>query len=851
MSTALYRRYRPQTFDEVIGQEHVTEPLKAALRSGRVNHAYLFSGPRGCGKTTSARILARCLNCVQGPTDTPCGVCDSCRELATGGPGSIDVVEIDAASHNGVEDARSLRERAAFAPARDRFKVFILDEAHMVTPQGFNALLKLVEEPPPHVKFIFATTEPDKVLGTIKSRTHHYPFRLVPPEAMQKYMLQLSELEHIKVGDGVLPLVVRAGGGSVRDSLSVLDQLMAGASDGEINYSRAVALLGYTDAALLDEIVGALAGHDGAAAYEIIERMVESGHDPRRFVEDLLQRLRDLVIIAVAGDATEGVFGSLPSDQVERMLGQARTWGARGLARAADLTAEALTSMSGATSPRLLLELLIARILVAPVQAAAPAGDNSEPARTGGGSVGEANAGGSAKERLMAQLREKRAEAEPSQEQPEAAKSEPAPPQVKQPAGVKPAAEAKPEVPAEKPAEAKTGPATVQAPAPQPQPEPVKTEEKPADPGKSAPAAENHPTSPSVMIRDRWNEVVAAVKLSSRAAWTFISQNTHPGPVYQDVLYLIVPTEGLANPVKRYEHEISHSIFEALGLKLRVEGVTESRLQQIMSDLKAAPAPSASATPGAPAAPKQQAPARAEQVKPAQSRLAQTQPAQSQARPAPTPQSAALAPVTQPRPLRPQNPEPKEDPAPFDDGWGPVAIPGGQQAAQSEPAVPEVKPAAPQPELAPQAVVRQVAVKPVTEAEVASLSAPQPAPQATPIPSAAKVVELAVSPAPVAPTAPSAQEDEAEDDIELDNYSADDFVEFDDDEPTPAETHTFADDEDMPSMYDQDYEEPVPVAGVEVAASILGGSIVDEYIEDASSPNGMRKIRRQGDTAGV
>ena len=288
MSTALYRRYRPESFAEVIGQEHVTVPLSAALDKDRVNHAYLFSGPRGCGKTTSARILARCLNCEQGPTSTPCGVCDSCVDLARGGPGSLDVVEIDAASHGGVDDARSLRERAVFAPARDRFKIFIIDEAHMVSTQGFNALLKIVEEPPPHVRFVFATTEPEKVIGTIRSRTHHYPFRLVPPERLQAYLAELCEREGVRVGQGVLPLVVRAGAGSVRDSLSVLDQLIAGAGPGGLEYGTAVSLLGYTDGALLDDVVDALAAGDGATVFRVVDRVIESGHDPRRFVEDLL-----------------------------------------------------------------------------------------------------------------------------------------------------------------------------------------------------------------------------------------------------------------------------------------------------------------------------------------------------------------------------------------------------------------------------------------------------------------------------------------------------------------------------------------------------------------------------------
>ncbi len=363
-SLALYRRYRPETFAEVIGQEHVTDPLQQALRNNRVNHAYLFSGPRGCGKTTSARILARCLNCEQGPTPTPCGECQSCQDLARNGPGSIDVIEIDAASHGGVDDARELREKAFFGPAASRYKIYIIDEAHMVTSAGFNALLKVVEEPPEHLKFIFATTEPEKVIGTIRSRTHHYPFRLVPPGTLRDYLGEVCGREDIPVEEGVLPLVVRAGAGSVRDSMSVMDQLLAGAREEGVTYAMATSLLGYTDGSLLDSVVESFATGDGAAAFEVVDRVIEGGNDPRRFVADLLERLRDLVILAAVPDAVEKGLIDAPADVLERMQAQASTFGAAELSRAADLVNEGLTEMRGATSPRLQLELICARVLL-------------------------------------------------------------------------------------------------------------------------------------------------------------------------------------------------------------------------------------------------------------------------------------------------------------------------------------------------------------------------------------------------------------------------------------------------------------------------------------------------------
>ncbi|MDP9408397.1 MAG: DNA polymerase III subunit gamma and tau, partial [Actinomycetota bacterium] len=365
MSLALYRKYRPGSFAEVVGQEHVTEPLQRALANGRVGHAYLFSGPRGCGKTSSARILARSLNCVQGPTPTPCGACDSCVALRPDGPGSLDVIEIDAASHGRIDDARELRERAFFSPISARYKIYIIDEAHMVTKEGFNALLKLVEEPPDFLKFVFATTEPDKVLATIRSRTQHYPFRLVPPSVLRDHLARVCEAEGVAVEATVLPLVVRAGAGSVRDSLSLLDQLLAGAGPEGLTLPDALGLLGYTDASLLDEVVQAFAAGDAAAVYETVDRVVEGGTDPRRFAADLLERLRDLVVLeAVPGAADQGLLEGCSPDQVERMTAQASSLGRAELSRAADLLHAGLVEMRGTTSPRLLLELICARILL-------------------------------------------------------------------------------------------------------------------------------------------------------------------------------------------------------------------------------------------------------------------------------------------------------------------------------------------------------------------------------------------------------------------------------------------------------------------------------------------------------
>ena len=378
MTTALYRRYRPESFAELIGQSQVTDPLRSALRADRVNHAYLFSGPRGCGKTTSARILARCLNCKEGPTDTPCGKCDSCIELSRGGPGSLDVVEIDAASHNGVDDARDLRERAIFAPARDRYKIFILDEAHMVTPQGFNALLKIVEEPPEHVKFIFATTEPEKVIGTIRSRTHHYPFRLVPPGELLEYLGTILESEGFSAEAGVMPLVVRASGGSVRDALSLLDQLIAGSESKEVAYQRAVNLLGFTHDELMSEVIEAFAEIDAAKAFSSVDKVIQSGQDARRFLEDLLERLRDLMLVSSLGNDAKAILRGIGPEQFDILTIQASRFGLSDLTAAAEATSKALSDTSAASNPRLQLELLCARVL-APVSQRSLAAIQQEP----------------------------------------------------------------------------------------------------------------------------------------------------------------------------------------------------------------------------------------------------------------------------------------------------------------------------------------------------------------------------------------------------------------------------------------------------------------------------------------
>ncbi len=563
MTTALYRRYRPDTFADVIGQEHVTEPLVQALRADKVTHAYLFSGPRGCGKTTSARILARCLNCAQGPTPEPCGQCASCVELARGGPGSLDVVEIDAASHGGVDDARDLRERATFAPARDRYKVFILDEAHMVTSQGFNALLKIVEEPPEHVKFIFATTEPDKVIGTIRSRTHHYPFRLVGPATLLPYLEQICEAEGVPVGSGVLPLVVRAGGGSVRDSLSVLDQLVAGADDGGIDYERAVALLGYTHAALLDDAVDAIAARDGGSAFRVVDRVVSSGHEPRRFVEDLLERLRDLIVIAASGESAGAVLRELPADQLDRMRGQAAALGSAELSRSADLANTALTEMTGATSPRLHLELLVARLLL-------PAADD--------GTTGLA----ARLDRVERELGSSRSAAgtgsasapAPAPAPASGAASSPAPP-ASPPAEPEPDADSRPPAPEPKTDTGRRAAAEEPETTAVDQAVPA-AELAPPAAEPTAPAAEPAAATGGVeaeTVRRRWPEVLDTLRGLRMATWVLVSQNAQVTQVTAEAVTLGFTTPQLAATFRNGTHaeNVRRALHETLGLDARVE----------------------------------------------------------------------------------------------------------------------------------------------------------------------------------------------------------------------------------------------------------------------------------------
>ncbi|MEP7018582.1 MAG: DNA polymerase III subunit gamma and tau [Actinomycetota bacterium] len=557
MSTALYRRYRPESFADVIGQEHVTEPLMQALRTGRVNHAYLFSGPRGCGKTTSARILARCLNCEQGPSPVPCGVCDSCVALARSGSGSVDVIEIDAASHGGVDDARDLRERAAYGPAQSRYKVYIIDEAHMVTPQGFNALLKIVEEPPEHVKFIFATTEPDKVIGTIRSRTHHYPFRLVPPLRLQSYLGELCTAEKVAVAPGVLSFVVRAGGGSVRDSLSVLDQLIAGSGDEGLTYAGAAALLGFTPGELLDATIDGLAAGDGGAVFHQIDKVIETGHDPRRFVEDLLERLRDLIVVAAVPDGASSILRGIPEDQLERIRQQSAAFGPGALSRSADIVNAGLTEMTGATAPRLQLELICARVLLP-----GASGESGYAARLDrlerrleiGGAPAPAGSR-PVPQVVVSQQREVDRPATTTTPEPTAT----APPARREPrAAAPPPAQSARRL---QPAQATEG---VQPSATQ-------------SPSGEAPHFGPRPGGiDTAAIRRSWPDVLAKIFTIRRATWTFLSEHTQVMDYDGKRLLLGIQTEGLATTFRRGQHAelVRQALSEVLGVEAVVEAVS-------------------------------------------------------------------------------------------------------------------------------------------------------------------------------------------------------------------------------------------------------------------------------------
>ena len=533
MSLALYRKYRPSTFSEVIGQEHVTEPLSNALESGKIHHAYLFSGPRGCGKTSSARIMARSLNCEKGPTPNPCGECQSCKDLVANGPGSIDVIELDAATHGLVDDARELRDKAFFAPVSSRYKIYIIDEAHQLGPGAANALLKVVEEPPPHVLFIFATTEPEKLISTIRSRTHHYPFRLVPPGILAAHLEKVCNSEGIKVAKGVIPLVVRASGGSVRDALSVLGQLLAGAGKEGVTYEIAIQLLGYTDGALLDEAIDAMAARDGATLFKAIDRVIESGHDPRRFTQDFLERLRDLIIVGAVEDSASQILREIPEDQLQRMRAQATIIGTANLIRSADIVAVGLTQMRGATAPRLMLELICGRILL-------PGSDD----------VGLI----SRIERL--ELRENIS--------------------IPQPVAVKAEVKAEP-----KKAEVR---------------EVVKEEVKaPIRAAAPTPSA-NKPTGPidAAALRRFWPEVIENVKKRRRLTWSLLSSSAHVLAVDETAITIGIVNAGARDSFTRSgSDEILRAAFiDVTGLDLKIECVVDASANTSSPSVRAAEDPS-------------------------------------------------------------------------------------------------------------------------------------------------------------------------------------------------------------------------------------------------------------------
>ncbi len=536
MSLALYRKYRPSTFAEVIGQDHVTQPLSNALSADKVHHAYLFSGPRGCGKTSSARIMARSLNCEKGPTPTPCGKCQSCKDLVANGPGSIDVIEIDAATHGLVDDARELRDKAFFAPVNSKYKIYIIDEAHQLGTGAANALLKVVEEPPPHVLFIFATTEPEKLISTIRSRTHHYPFRLVPPGILASHLEKVCESEGIKVAKGVIPLVVRASGGSVRDALSVLGQLLAGAGKEGVTYEIAIQLLGYTDGALLDEAIDALAARDAATLFKTIDRVIESGHDPRRFTQDFLERLRDLIIVAAVEESASHILREYPEDQLERMRSQSSFIGTANLIRSADIVADGLTSMRGATAPRLMLELICGRILL-------PATDDV-----------------SVLSRIERLERVGSIAAPLSTAPVEEVKAAPIPKEK-----VHEKVEAVKEVIAEKKDEAVVKPIRQAPPTPNP----------------------NKPTGPldAAALRRFWPEVIENVKKRRRLTWSLLSSSAHVLAVDEKAITIGIINAGARDSFTRSgSDEILRAAFiDVTGLDLKIECLVDTTVNAPVS----------------------------------------------------------------------------------------------------------------------------------------------------------------------------------------------------------------------------------------------------------------------------
>ncbi|QLL24459.1 DNA polymerase III subunit gamma and tau [Actinobacteria bacterium IMCC26103] len=543
MSLALYRKYRPSVFADVIGQEHVTVPLSNALTSGKTHHAYLFSGPRGCGKTSSARIMARSLNCEQGPTPTPCGLCQSCKDLVANGPGSLDVIELDAATHGLVDDARDLRDKAFFAPVQSRYKIYIIDEAHQLGPGAANALLKVVEEPPPHVIFIFATTEPEKLISTIRSRTHHYPFRLVPPGILAEHLEKICKEEGATVAKGVIPLVVRASGGSVRDALSVLGQLLAGAGPDGVSYEIAIQLLGFTDGALLDDAVDALAARDGATLFKTVDRVIESGHDPRRFASDFLERLRDLMIVdALASTNANSILRELPDDQLERMRTQATNIGAANLSRCADVAAEGLTQMRGATAPRLILELICGRMLL-------PGGDNTE-------------AGMLSRIERLERVENISTPAPVAAPTPAVAKSKVAAP-----------------VPAETSKETVGGGDSKEAfPESPSQAVSVKSEKVPES--TSQPASEKNKVMDIAGLRRLWPDVIENVKKRRRLTWSLLSASAQIVAIDEKLITIGIVNAGARDSFVRSESDeiLRQAFIEIVGIDRKIEVVVDASI---------------------------------------------------------------------------------------------------------------------------------------------------------------------------------------------------------------------------------------------------------------------------------